>query len=72
MTEPNIVAIVNKSPEPIPASVMNVIGEMRLKIDAKFPGRKFNFIVDKIEGDKWDIQIQFEKPLAPDGPTTKD
>ena len=72
MTEPNIVAIVNKSPEPIPESVMNVIGEMRLKIDAKFPGRKFKFIVDKMKNDEWDIKIQFEKPLGPDKPATKD
>ena len=51
---------------------MNVIGEMRLKIDAKSPGRKFKFIVDKMKNDEWDIKIQFEKPLHPDSPTTKD
>lgn len=62
MTKPPIVEIINNSDEPIPENIMKVIGELRLKIDSKYPGRKFKFIVDKLKGTKWDVKIQFEKP----------
>jgi hypothetical protein len=62
MTNPPIVEIINNAAEPIPENIMKLIGEMRLKIEAKFPGRKFKFVVDKLENTKWDVKIQFEKP----------
>ncbi len=65
---PPIVEIVNNSPEPVPQQVMEVIKAMRLKIEEKFPGRKFKFILNKLEDDKWDVQVQFDQPFAPPKP----
>ena len=71
MDKPNIVEIINNSKDPIPQQAMEVIKAMRLKIEEMYPGRKFKFILDKIEDDKWDVKVQFERPINPSEPKTK-
>jgi len=70
MVKPPIVDIINNSPEPLPKEVMEIVKAMRLKIEERFPRRKFKFVLNKLEDDKWDIQVHFEKPLGPKKPKT--
>ena len=62
-TRPIIVEIVNISNHPIPEKVMEEIKTLRVSIEYERPGIRFNFYVQRLGEDKWDVKIKFDNGL---------